>query len=58
MNRKVLSLRKLSEGLSKDRAKEMTGRTRGVKVRGFLERLLRVRGASPCSLGLLGGRSH
>lgn len=44
MNRKVLSLKKLSEGLSKDRAKEMTGRTRGVKVRSFLERLLRVEG--------------
>jgi hypothetical protein len=44
MNRKVLSLKKLSEGLSKDRAKEMTGRTRGVKFRGFLERLLKVEG--------------
>lgn len=42
MNRKVLSLKKLSEGLLKDGAKEMTGRTRGVKVRGFLERLLRA----------------
>jgi len=46
MNRKVLSLKKLSEGLLKDGAKEMTGRTRGVKVRGFLERLLRVEGGA------------
>lgn len=44
MNRKVLSLKKLSGGLLKDGAKEMTGRTRGVKVRGFLERLLRIEG--------------
>src|SRR4030043_179841 len=44
MNRKVLSLKKLSEGLLKDGAKEMTGRTRGVKVRGFLERILRGEG--------------
>jgi hypothetical protein len=44
MNRKVLSLKKLSEGLLKDGAKEMTGRTRGVKVRAFLERILRVEG--------------
>jgi hypothetical protein len=42
MNRKVLSLKKLSECLLKDGAKEMTGRTRGVKVRGFLERTLKV----------------
>lgn len=42
MNRKVLSLKKLSQGLSKDKVKEMTGRTRGVKVRSLLERLLRV----------------
>lgn len=46
MNRKVLSLKKLSEGLLKDGAKEMTGRTRGVKVRGFLERLLRAEGGA------------
>jgi len=42
MNRKILSLKKLSEKLSKDRVKEMTGRARGIKVRGFLERLLRA----------------
>jgi hypothetical protein len=46
MNRKVLSLKKLSEGLLKDGPKEMTGRTRGVKVRGFLERLLRGEGGA------------
>jgi hypothetical protein len=44
MNRKVLSLKKVSEGLLRDGAKEMTGRTRGAKVRGFLERILRVEG--------------
>jgi hypothetical protein len=46
MNRKVLSLKRLSEGLLKDGPKEMTGRTRGVKVRGFLERLLRGEGGA------------
>jgi hypothetical protein len=53
MNRKVLSLKKLSEGLSKDKAKEMTGRT-GAKVRSFLERLLRVEGASLVLLDFTG----
>jgi len=50
MNRKVLSLKKLSEGLLKDGAKEMTGRTRGAKVRAILERILRVEGGPPLVL--------
>ena len=41
MNRKMLSLRKLINELLKNGGKEMTGRTRGVKVREFIERVLR-----------------
>ena len=41
MNRKMLSLRKLISELLKNGGKEMTGRTRGVKVREFIERVLR-----------------
>ena len=41
MTRKVLSLKKLINGLLKDGGKAMTGRTRGVKVREFVERVLR-----------------
>jgi hypothetical protein len=41
MNKKVLSLRKLINGLLKNGAKEMTGRSRGVKVRGLIEKILR-----------------
>jgi len=41
MTRKVLSLKKLINGVLKDGGKAMTGRTRGVKVREFVERVLR-----------------
>ena len=41
MNRKILSLRKLINELLKNGGKGMTGRTRGVKVREFIERVLR-----------------
>jgi len=41
MNRKMLSLRKLISELLKNGGKGMTGRTRGVKVREFIERVLR-----------------
>jgi len=41
MNRKILSLRKLISELLKNGGKGMTGRTRGVKVREFIERVLR-----------------
>ena len=42
MNRKILSLKKLSEGLLRNGAKEMTGRSRGIKVRGSIERTLKA----------------
>ncbi len=41
MNRKVLSLKRLSETLVKNGSKEMTGRARGAKIRRFLERVLK-----------------
>jgi len=41
MTRKVLSLKKLINGLLKDGGKAMTGRTRGIKVRESVERVLR-----------------
>jgi len=41
MNRKVLALRRLVNELLKNGGKGMTGRTRGVKVREFIERVLR-----------------
>ena len=41
MNRKVLSLKKLISGVLKNGAKEMTGRSRGVKIRGLIEKMLR-----------------
>jgi hypothetical protein len=50
MNRRVLSLKKISEGLIKDGAKEMTGRARGARVRAFLERMLRGEGGAPLVL--------
>jgi hypothetical protein len=50
MNRKVLSLKKLSERVLKDGAKEMTGRARGAKIRRFLERILRGEPGSPLLL--------
>jgi len=42
MNRKVLLLKKLIEGLLKNGAKEMTGRAKGIKVREFIERILKA----------------
>ncbi|MGQ9646245.1 MAG: hypothetical protein ACUVWO_06870 [Thermodesulfobacteriota bacterium] len=50
MNRKVLSLKKLSEYALKDGAKEMTGRARGAKIRRFLERMLRGESGPPLVL--------
>ena len=41
MNRKVLSIRKLTYGLLKNGAKEMTGRTRGTRIREGIEKILR-----------------
>ncbi len=41
MNRKVLSLKKLINGLLKNGAKEMTGRSRGIKIRELIEKILR-----------------
>lgn len=41
MNRKVLALRRLVNELLKNGGKGMTGRTRGVKVREYIERVLR-----------------
>lgn len=41
MNRKVLSLKRLISGVVKNGAKEMTGRSRGVKIRGLIEKILR-----------------
>lgn len=41
MNRKVLSLKKLISGVLKNGAKEMTGRSRGVRIRGLIEKMLR-----------------
>jgi hypothetical protein len=40
MNKTVLSLRKLSNGLLKNGTKEMTGRSRGVRIRGVIEKAL------------------
>lgn len=42
MVRKILSLKKLSEGLLRNGAKEMTGRSRGIKVRGSIERTFKT----------------
>ena len=39
--RKILSLRKLSQDLLKNGAKEMTGRSRGVRIREAIEKILR-----------------
>ena len=40
MNRRLLSLKRLSNGLSKDGAKEMTGRSRGARIREAIEKVL------------------
>jgi len=41
MNKKVVSLRKLTSGLLKNGSKGMTGRSRGAKIREFIEKILR-----------------
>lgn len=41
MNRKILFLKKLTDGLMKNGAKEMTGRSRGVRIREAIEKILR-----------------
>jgi hypothetical protein len=41
MKKKVLSLKKVSHGLLKNGTKEMTGRSRGAKVREFIEKELK-----------------
>jgi hypothetical protein len=40
MNKRVLSLKKLSNGLLKNGTKEMTGRSRGVRIREAIEKAL------------------
>ena len=40
MNKRILSLKKLSNGLLKNGAKEMTGRSRGVRIREAIEKAL------------------
>ena len=41
MKKKVLGLKKLTSGVLKNGSKEMTGRSRGVRVREFIEKILR-----------------
>jgi hypothetical protein len=41
MNRKILSLKKLINGLLRNGGKGMTGRSRGIRVREFIERVFR-----------------
>jgi hypothetical protein len=41
MAKKVLSLKRLTDGLMKNGAKEMTGRSRGVRIREAIEKILR-----------------
>ena len=41
MNKKVISLKKLTSGLLKNGSKGMTGRSRGAKIREFIEKILR-----------------
>jgi len=48
MNKRVLSLRKLGNGLSKNGTKEMTGRDRGVRVRQTIEKVLAERQGEFC----------
>jgi hypothetical protein len=40
MNKKVISLKKLTNGLLKNGAREMTGRSRGIRTREALEKIL------------------
>jgi len=41
MNKRTLSIKKLTSGALKNGAKEMTGRSRGAKIREFIEKRLR-----------------
>ncbi len=41
MNKKVISLKKLTSGLLKNGSKGMTGRSQGAKIREFIEKILR-----------------
>ena len=41
MNKKVISLKKLTSGLLKNGSKGMTGRSRGTRIREFIEKILR-----------------
>jgi hypothetical protein len=41
MNKKTISLKKLTSGLLKNGSKGMTGRSRGAKIRGVIEKILR-----------------
>ena len=41
MNKKIISLRKLSSSLLKNGSHEMTGRSRGQRIREFIERIFR-----------------
>jgi len=41
MNKRIVSLKKLTSGLLKNGSKGMTGRSRGAKIRGVIEKILR-----------------
>ena len=47
MNKKILSLKKLTHGLFKNGKKEMAGRSRGARLRETIEKILRE-GDEPC----------
>lgn len=47
MNKKILSLKKLTHDLFKNGKKEMAGRSRGARLRGTIEKILRE-GEEPC----------
>lgn len=44
MNKKILSLKKLTNGLLKNGSKEMTGRSCGIRIRKMIERILGEKG--------------
>jgi hypothetical protein len=46
MRRRTISLKKLSDELLKNGAKEMAGRSRGARIRGTIERILKDEGES------------
>jgi hypothetical protein len=48
MNKKVLSLKKVSNGFSKNGAREMTGRSRGIRTREAIEKVLGERKGEFC----------